>query len=455
LAPSGSSIREKLGYASSHNHLVIVIYIIKDEGSMISKKSKQPKKSKRLASFSLAVMGTGFVVTTPLQGSFLGGLLQGGFEAGLVGGLADWFAVTALFRHPLGLPIPHTALLPKNRERMTKALVSTLENDWLSKESIRNKIKQINFTEKILPVLEREIHSDSVKKGAVSLVAQMISHINLENITPFVEKEIKASFHSIEMSTVLQSAINQVLIREYDEKALDYLLGKAEEWIRKSNTKNQLGKLAIWALDNIKLDGFLQFALKSFQNLLNEEKLGSILQTLLLSVVSSLRQTGDTNRKALLLHVRTELQNIKNNKELLEEIENWKNHLIADWEPAEKITEMLQKTQQKALAFVQSSKFMDAYLLPFLTRLLNKLKEDPATINIIEDWIKKEIDNFVEENHSKIGKLVQENLDKLDDETLIHMMENKIGKDLQWIRVNGAICGFIIGIFLTGIKALI
>jgi uncharacterized membrane-anchored protein YjiN (DUF445 family) len=459
LVPSRSSIREKLGivlpYASFHNHLVIVIYIIKDEGSMISKKSKQPKKSKRLASFSLAVMGTGFVATIPFQGSFLGGLLQGGFEAGLVGGLADWFAVTALFRHPLGLPIPHTALLPKNRERMTKALVSTLENDWLSKESIRNKIKQINFTEKILPVLEREIHSDSVKKGAVSLVAQMISHINLENITPFVEKEIKASFHSIEMSTVLQSAINQVLIREYDEKALDYLLGKAEEWIRKSNTKNQLGKLAIWALDNIKLDGFLQFALKSFQNLLNEEKLGSILQTLLLSVVSSLRQTGDTNRKALLLHVRTELQNIKNNKELLEEIENWKNHLIADWEPAEKITEMLQKTQQKALAFVQSSKFMDAYLLPFLTRLLNKLKEDPATINIIEDWIKKEIDNFVEENHSKIGKLVQENLDKLDDETLIHMMENKIGKDLQWIRVNGAICGFIIGIFLTGIKALI
>ncbi|PDM41246.1 MULTISPECIES: DUF445 domain-containing protein [unclassified Geobacillus] len=422
---------------------------------MISKKSKQPKKSKRLASFSLVVMGTGFVATIPFQGSFLGGLLQGGFEAGLVGGLADWFAVTALFRHPLGLPIPHTALLPKNRERMTKALVSTLENDWLSKESIRDKIKQIHFTEKMLPVLEKMLHSDSVKKGAVSLVVQMISHINLEKITPFVEKEIKSSFYSIKMCTVLQSAINQALIREYDEKALDYLLGKAEEWIRKSTTKNQLGNLAIRALDNIKLDGFLQFALKSFQNLLNEEKLGSILQNFLLSVVSSLRQTDNPNRKALLLHVRTELKNIKDNKELLEEIENWKNHLIADWEPAEKITGILQKAQQKALAFVQDSKFVDMYLLPFLTRFLNKLKEDPIKINIIDNWIKKEINNLIEENHSKIGKLVQENLDKLDDETLIHMMENKIGKDLQWIRVNGAICGFIIGIFLTGIKALI
>lgn len=421
----------------------------------MSKKSKQPKKSKRLASYSLAVMGTGFVATIPFQGSFLGGLMQGGFEAGLVGGLADWFAVTALFRHPMGLPIPHTALLPKNRQRMTNALVSTLEKDWLSKESIRNKIKQINFAEKILSVLEREIHSDSIKKSTVSLAKQLISHINLEKITPFIEKEIKSSFHSIEMSTVLQSVINQVLIRRYDEKVLDFLLGKAEEWIKKGETKIQLGNMAIRALDNLELDGFLQFALKSFQNLLNEEKLGSILQNLLLSVVSRLSKVDDTNRKVLLLHIRTELKNIQDDKKLWEEIEKWKGHFIADWNPAEKIKEILQQTQQKALAFVQDSEFMDSYLLPFFTRFLNDLKEDKAKITNIENWIQKQFSNLLEENHSKIGKLVQENLDKLDDETLIHMMENNIGKDLQWIRVNGAVCGFIIGIFLSIIKALI
>ncbi|ALF11258.1 DUF445 domain-containing protein [Parageobacillus thermoglucosidasius] len=422
---------------------------------MISKKSKQPKKSKRLASFSLAVMGAGFVATIPFQGSHLGNLLQGGFEAGLVGGLADWFAVTALFRHPLGVPIPHTALLPKNRQRITKALVSTLENDWLSKESIRSKIKQIHLTEKLLSVLEKEIYSDSVKRGAVSLIAQMIGHIPVEKVAPFVEKEIKSSVRSIEINAVLPFAIDQVLIREYDEKSFDYLLDKAEEWIKERDTKNQLGNLAIRVLDNIELDGFLRFALKSFQNLLNEEKLGSILQNLLLSVVSNLRQKDDPNRKALLLHVRKELQNIKDNKELLGEIENWKDHLIDRWEPAEKITEILQRAQQKALAFVQDGKFTDTYLLPFLTRLLNDLQKNPEKLHIIENWIQKQIIHLVEENHSKIGQLVQENLDKLDNETLIHMMENKIGTDLQWIRVNGAVCGFIIGILLTEIKALI
>ncbi|MBY6268873.1 DUF445 domain-containing protein [Parageobacillus thermoglucosidasius] len=422
---------------------------------MISKKSKQPKKSKRLASFSLAVMGAGFVATIPFQGSHLGNLLQGGFEAGLVGGLADWFAVTALFRHPLGVPIPHTALLPKNRQRITKALVSTLENDWLSKESIRNKIKQIHLTEKLLSVLEKEIYSDSVKRGAVSLIAQMIGYIPVEKVAPFVEKEIKSSVRSMEINAVLPFAIDQVLIREYDEKSFDYLLDKAEEWIKERDTKNQLGNLAIRVLDNIELDGFLRFALKSFQNLLNEEKLGSILQNLLLSVVSNLRQKDDPNRKALLLHVRKELQNIKDNKELLGEIENWKDHLIDRWEPAEKITEILQRAQQKALAFVQDGKFTDTYLLPFLTRLLNDLQKNPEKLHIIENWIQKQIIHLVEENHSKIGQLVQENLDKLDNETLIHMMENKIGTDLQWIRVNGAVCGFIIGILLTEIKALI
>lgn len=104
---------------------------------------------------------------------------------------------------------------------------------------------------------------------------------------------------------------------------------------------------------------------------------------------------------------------------------------------------------------MQDGKFTDTYLLPFLTRLLNDLQKNPEKLHIIENWIQKQIIHLVEENHSKIGQLVQENLDKLDNETLIHMMENKIGTDLQWIRVNGAVCGFIIGILLTEIKALI
>ncbi|MCU4910442.1 DUF445 domain-containing protein, partial [Bacillus cereus] len=85
----------------------------------------------------------------------------------------------------------------------------------------------------------------------------------------------------------------------------------------------------------------------------------------------------------------------------------------------------------------------------------NKIKEDEQTVQKIEKWLQKQVVTLVEKNHSKIGKLVQENLDKLDDKTLIEMIENNVGKDLQWIRVNGAVCGFMIGLVLEGIKAII
>ncbi len=123
------------------------------------------KGSRKIAIYSLIIMGVGFIATTPFQGPILVDLLHGGFEAGLVGGLADWFAVTALFRHPLGIPIPHTALLPNNRKRITNGLVSMLKKDWLSKESILEKVKHIPFTEKLSVVMKRRSRLKLLEKA--------------------------------------------------------------------------------------------------------------------------------------------------------------------------------------------------------------------------------------------------------------------------------------------------
>lgn len=116
---------------------------------------------------------------------------------------------------------------------------------------------------------------------------------------------------------------------------------------------------------------------------------------------------------------------------------------------------MLEQVQQKAVVFVNNEEFADKYVIPFLQTQMNQIKDDEVTVQKIEDWLQKQVVKLVENNHSKIGKLVQENLDKLDDKTLIEMIENNVGKDLQWIRVNGAVCGFMIGLVLEGIKAII
>ena len=85
-------------------------------------------------------------------------LLAAGFEAAVVGGLADWFAVTALFRHPLGLPIPHTAIIPKRRDRIIESVVSMVQDEWLSPEVIGTRLGRFAPSELIVDWLRDPAH---------------------------------------------------------------------------------------------------------------------------------------------------------------------------------------------------------------------------------------------------------------------------------------------------------
>ncbi|MGQ8815048.1 DUF445 domain-containing protein [Bacillus sp. NA_165.1] len=412
-------------------------------------------QTKYIAGISLGVMGVGFAASIPFQGTVAGEIIQGGFEAGLVGGLADWFAVTALFRHPMGISIPHTALLPKNRKRVTKGLINTLENEWLTKESITNKVKEMQLAQMVLQIAEREMQSDAVKKGIVTIAEKAIVSIDTEKLAVIIEKELKTYLHTINTSNILQVLVDQLVVQEYDEKTLDYILVKVKDWTAQDEARYQLGSLGMKAMENIKVDGFLQFTLKSFMNIVDEDKIGGILQKFIISNINSLQEADNSTRQLILAKIRQEIINVKENEALLQELENWKEKWIANWNATDKIKEMLEQVQQRAVAFVNNEEFADKYVIPFLQKQMNKIKEDEQTVQKIEEWLQKQVVTLVEKNHSKIGKLVQENLDKLDDKTLIEMIENNVGKDLQWIRVNGAVCGFMIGLVLEGIKAII
>lgn len=412
-------------------------------------------QTKYIAGISLGVMGVGFAASIPFQGTVAGEIIQGGFEAGLVGGLADWFAVTALFRHPLGIPIPHTALLPKNRKRVTKGLVSTLENEWLTKESITSKVKEMQLAQMVLEIAEKELQSDAVKKGIVTIAEKAILQIDTEKLAVIIEKELKTYLHTINTSNILQVLVDQLVVQEYDEKTLDYILVKVKDWTAQDEARYQLGSLGMKAMENIKVDGFLQFTLKSFMNIVDEDKIGGILQKFIISNINSLQDADNSTRQLILAKIRQEIINVKENESLLQELEKWKEKWITNWDATDKIKEMLEQVQQRAVTFVKNEEFADKYVVPFLQTQMNKIKEDELTVQKIEDWLQKQVVTIVEKNHSKIGKLVQENLDKLDDKTLIEMIENNVGKDLQWIRVNGAVCGFMIGLVLEGIKAII
>jgi uncharacterized membrane-anchored protein YjiN (DUF445 family) len=129
--------------------------------------------------------------------------------------------------------------------------------------------------------------------------------------------------------------------------------------------------------------------------------------------------------------------------------------MVEEMDLTGQIRGVLVKSKDRVIAFIKADSFVDDTVTPVVKRFIQEIKEDEGKVSAIESWLHAKIAGLIERNHSKIGKLVRENLDKLDTETLIDMMENNIGKDLQWIRVNGAVCGFLIGIGLTIFKLVV
>lgn len=414
------------------------------------------KEAKYIATVSLGVMGAGFLATLPtaVSDTVWGSFLQGGFEAGVVGGLADWFAVSALFRHPLGIPIPHTALLPNNREKITKALVSTVQNELLSKETIRARLEQIKFLERGLEIADKQLDNASLHKGLTTLAKQALNAIDLEKLTPLLAEEIHIALQDVDTSRLVRTLIDTIEDGGYDGKTLDFVLDKAAAWVIKAETRDQLGAMAIKAFEGLQSNGFMAFAVNAFIGMVNEEKIGGIIQNFALSYIDQLRMHKHSKREAVLTFIRNELHKLDRNPQLLAELETLKTKLPELFDLDEKLALMLAKLKEKAEAFVDEPDFVPQHVVPIIRKMLLSIRENPDMLRRGELWIQEQIASYLEQNHSKIGQLVKENLDKLDNEKLTELMEDKIGSDLQWIRVNGAICGFIIGIGLAGLKML-
>lgn len=412
----------------------------------------KPKQTKKAAAWSLVVMGAGFAASLPFQGVPVGKLLVGSFEAGLVGGLADWFAVTALFRHPLGIPIPHTALLPKNRDKMTEGLVSAVENNLLNKDSITEKIADFKAAETVLDTLTRELHNDGIKTMIDTLCKRILAGLPLEQIAPLVAGEIKSQAGAFDLGPILERAAHQMTERGYDAKALDYGLKQAEEWLVKPETIMFLGESGMKAISGIQMNGLMQFAMNAFLGYMNEERLGGILQGYLFDRVEDMKREGSALRYKVLDLVRTQTIRLAISDSVQDGINSWKNNMLDGWNAEETVLNKLTELRDKALAAMEDGQYVDTYALPSIERVLVDLRTDHELMTGMNAKIVDGVTTLLEKNHSKIGKLVRENVDKMDNATLVSMIEDKVGQDLQWIRINGAVTGFVIGIALTALQ---
>jgi len=397
------------------------------------------------------------LATGPFAGAPWLRILAAGFEAATVGALADWFAVTALFRHPLGLPIPHTAIIPKRRAKLIESIANVVEHDWLSPEVIGARLARFAPSDLLVDWVRTPGHMERLG-GPV--------------------RDVLRGFARTLTEPEAADVANQALQRQLRELPLGTAAGR---WI-------------IQALDGGHLDAAFQSVAESLARLAGLATTWDRLDQLLLDLASRRREEG-RNMEAFLLRRKTvrnrlvlgacqaaqdQLRGAMRDgdhplrRAVLGAARRWAERLAAGDREAVELAERLRGTLLESLeagplvrdVLVRLRHELEAQLddpASALSRLLDRRMqagivealEDPERRAAFDRWVRTTADDLLRRHHHQIGITVRENLEALDTGALVEMIEARVGNDLQFIRLNGAVVGGLVGLVLATVHWLV
>lgn len=358
-------------------------------------------------------------------------------EAGMIGGLADWFAVEALFRHPFGLKIPHTALLPRNQKRAAESVGQFFNSYFLDPASISSRVAEMAPARRAAEWLARPDNAALVAKPLTQAVSVAMQPDGKVTLPPGIRNEIRAALGSNASTHALVSALGPLL-----EKGVDGpFLNEAVKQIRTSLDQNRNKVLEIvqdnsrwWApsrvdkgLSNLLVDGVIG-VLEDFED--PKSDLRRDFEGSLTSFLATLNETGALSRA----------------------VHDGKAGFVASGafdQTLEGIVELLRTRLAQGMA---SGPEAQEAIATAIRRFAEKLLAEPETLATFEAQLTTTAETAIVELREPIAGYVTDVIAGWDAKTLSERFEQEIGPDLQFIRINGAVLGALIGgvLFFAG-----
>jgi uncharacterized membrane-anchored protein YjiN (DUF445 family) len=400
---------------------------------------------RRIATFMLVAMAVLFLTARHFEpGTPWLGFVRAFAEAAMVGGLADWFAVTALFRHPLGLPIPHTAIVPRNKDRIGDQLALFLRSNFLIPHVVARRMQRIDVAAAVggwlaQPRAGAEGNRARLTRGISRLAVEVLQALDQERLGGMVRGMLVHQVRTIELSPLAGRALSAAIA---DRRHVPVLEG-ALQWARAALADNdsmirdlvhdRAWKIVRWTgLDETVANKLIE----ALEKLLDEvaenpdHPLRKRAEEGLANLAWDLQYDEDTRAK---------LESVK--LSLLENpaMQDWINGL---WERARGGMLNLARDPERLLA----GKFGDA-----LRQLGQTLQDDPRLRRTINRFVRRAAVGAAADYGDAIVRLVSETVHSWDAQTITRRLENAVGRDLQYIRINGTLVGGAVGLAIHAI----
>jgi uncharacterized membrane-anchored protein YjiN (DUF445 family) len=365
------------------------------------------------------------------------GFVKAFAEAAMVGGLADWFAVTALFRHPLGIPIPHTAIIPKNKDRIGDTLALFLRDNFLTPAVVARRMQNLDVASAAGKFLTTAPDSGGrFKAGASRLVADMLGALDQERLGGMIKSTIASRIGDLDLAPLLGQALSAAIANDRHLPLLDGIIrwgGKTllhNEDLLRDMVHKRAGSILRWTgldenLANAIIDG-----------------LHKMLDDMATDPAHPLRAKAEEGLAHLAIDLQDDpkMQDRVNaiRDELLENpaMRRWLDGL---WEQARAALLRAARDPDAALA----GKFGEA-----LRQLGETLQSDETLRVTINRFARRTAVGATASYGDGIVRLVSDTVRGWDAQTITDRVENAVGRDLQFIRINGTVVGGLVGVGL-------
>jgi len=393
---------------------------------------------KVVATGLLVVMAGVFVAARAFEARYPWlGYVKAFAEAAMVGGLADWFAVTALFRHPLGLPIPHTAIIPRNKDRIGEALARFLQENFLIPRVVARRMQKLDVAGVTGRFLQTPAGQGTrIRGGASRLIADMFESLDDERLGGIVKSAISSRLRRSEISPLLGHALASAI----NEDRHVPMLEAAIRWMARALDANEpliremVHKKANWALKLAGLDAKLADAIIDGLKKLTVEMSTDPAHPVRVKVEEALAQLAN---------------DLQTRPETRERVEAIKEQLLDNRSVSLWLDTLWQKGRE---AIVKAARNPDAVLAGKLGEVLKSmgvtLESDPRIRIALNRFARRAIVGMAASYGSSIVKLVSETVRSWDARTVTNRLEAAVGRDLQYIRINGTLVGGLVGLIL-------
>jgi uncharacterized membrane-anchored protein YjiN (DUF445 family) len=399
---------------------------------------------KAVATGLLIVMAILFAATRALEPQYPAlSYVKAFAEAAMVGGLADWFAVTALFRHPLGLPIPHTAIIPRNKDRIGEALANFIRENFLIPAVVARRMRKLDVAAAAGRFLQTPAGQGTrIRAGASRLIADLFESLDDERLGGIVKSAIASRLRRTEVSPLLGHALASAI----NEDRHVPMLEAAIRWTARALDANEplirtmVRKKANWVLKLAGLDEKLANAIIDGLRKLTTEMSTDPAHPVRVKIEEALAQLAN---------------DLQTRPETRERVEAIKDQLLDNRSVGLWLDTLWQKGRE---AVISAARNPDAVLAGKLGEVLKSmggtLEKDARIRAAINQFVRRAVVGMAASYGSAIVTLVSETIRGWDARTVTGRLEDAVGRDLQYIRINGTIVGGLVGVGLRVLDSL-